>query len=143
VLNLLGRDCVQDCTGCLRVASDYSEFPSVTGLGGDVGRGPNSVINSLVFAFVQYSVIVYKSGLIFPYYFISVDIILKFRIISRSTLFTPPSSVVCHQITILQLVSEQVKRWHLLQTLRNSRKVTPHSVLHCLTDPTTIIGNVE
>ena len=90
MLNLLGRDCVQDCTGFLRVASDYSEFPSVTGLGGDVGRRPNSVINSLVFAFVQFSVIVYKSGLIFPYYFISVDIILKFRIISHSTLFTPP-----------------------------------------------------
>ena len=89
-MNLLGRDCVQDCTGCLRVASDFSEFPSVTGLGGDVGRGPNSVIISLVFAFVQFSVIVYKSGLIFPYYFISVDIILKFRIISHSTLFTPP-----------------------------------------------------
>ena len=53
--NLLGRDCVQGfCTGCLRVASDYSGFSSVTGLSGDVGRGPNSVINLLVFAFVQF-----------------------------------------------------------------------------------------
>ena len=77
MLNLLGRDCVQDCTGCLRVASDYSEFPSVTGLGGDVGRGPNSVINSLVFAFVQFAVIVYIFGLIFPYSYNSLDIILN------------------------------------------------------------------
>jgi hypothetical protein len=56
----------KDCTGCLRVASDFSGFSSVTGLSGDVGRGPNSVINLLVFAFVQISVIVLQIGLITP-----------------------------------------------------------------------------
>ena len=49
-VDLLGRDyCTKNCTVLLAVLQVLIvEFSSVTGLSGDIGRGPNSVIISCV-----------------------------------------------------------------------------------------------